>query len=347
MLAAGVDGRDVTGDTNELQFVAGKPSAVFIAGGRQQTYGLFVEDVFQITNRWLVSGSLRGDLWSNFDASSRRFPFLGAATTTPFANRSESAISPRGGVTRIVNDRFSVYASAYRSFRAPTLNELYRPFRVGNVSTLANADLQAEHFTGGEFGANVSATRRLQLKGTFFTGYLSNAVGNITLSTTPSLITRQRQNLGRIRTTGFELQSRVEPRKNFSLTLNYQFTDATVVEFQSDPTLMGLQTPQVPRHAFTVQATYVNPRFVTLSVQGKAVGNEYDDDRNQFALDPYFNLGVYVSRNVQEHLAVFGAAENLLNSRYSIAKTPLETLAAPISVRLGLRFDFRAASLSK
>jgi outer membrane receptor protein involved in Fe transport len=96
-----------------------------------------------------------------------------------------------------------------------------------------------------------------------------------------------------------------------------------------------------------VQATYVNPRFVTLSVQGKAVGNEYDDDRNQFALDPYFNLGVYVSRNVQEHLAVFGAAENLLNSRYSIAKTPLETLAAPISVRLGLRFDFRAASLSK
>ncbi len=347
MLVAGADGRDITGDTNELQYVSGKPSAIYIAGGRQQSLGFFGEEIFQITGRWVLAGSLRGDLWDNIDASSRRFPFVGAQTLTYFPNRSEMALSPRIGLTRVVNDRVSVYVSAYRSFRAPTLNELYRPFRVGNVLTQANSDLLAEHFTGGEVGANVSPTRSLHFKGTFFTGYLSDAVGNITLSTTPSLITRQRQNLGRVRTRGFEIQSRADVKKYLTLAMSYQFMDATVVEFSSDPTLIGLQTPQIPRHEFTVQASYANPKVLTLSVQGRAVSREYDDDRNQFVLDPYFNLGVYISRNVQQHLAVFAAAENVLNSRYAIAKTPLETLAAPVSVRVGLRFEYGATSTSK
>jgi outer membrane receptor protein involved in Fe transport len=347
MLVAGADGRDITGDTNELQYVAGQPSANYIAGGRQHSLGMFIEDVFQITNRWLLAGSLRGDLWSNADASSRRFPFVGAPALTYFPNRSETALSPRLGLTRVVNDRVSVYASAYRSFRAPTLNELYRPFRVGNVTTQANSGLQAEHFTGGEVGANISPTRSVHFKGTFFTGYLSNAVGNITLSSTPSLITRQRQNLGRVRTRGFEIQSRADMKKYLTLAISYQFLDATVVKFSSDPSLIGLQTPQIPRHEFTIQASYANPKFLTLSVQGRAVGREYDDDRNQFTLDPYFNLGIYVSRNVQQHLAIFVASENLLNSRYAIAKTPLQTLAAPISARVGLRFEYGATSTSK
>jgi hypothetical protein len=55
---------------------------------------------------------------------------------------------------------------------------------------------------------------------------------------------------------------------------------------------------------------------MTVSVQGKAVGHESDDDRTRFGLAPYFNLGIYVSRNLRENLAVFGAAKNVLNSRF-------------------------------
>jgi outer membrane receptor protein involved in Fe transport len=346
LVATGVDGRDVTGDTNEVQYVAGRPTALFIAGGRQQSLGLFAEDLVQITNRWLLAASVRGDVWTNIDASSRRFPFQGTPTLTYLPNRSQTSVSPRVGVTRIINDHVSLRAAVYRSFRAPTLNELYRPFRVGNVLTQANSNLQAENFTGGEAGANISVNRRLQLQGTFFAGELSNAVGNITLTTTPSLITRQRQNLGRVRIRGFEIQSQTELRKDFSFALNYQFTNPTVVEFQSDPTLIGTRTPQVPLHSFSVQATYVNPKILTLSVQGRAVSSEFDDDRNTLVLDPYFNLGIYVSRNLVQHVAVFAAGENVLNSRYAIGRTPLETLAAPISVRVGLRFQYGAASNS-
>ena len=55
------------------------------------------------------------------------------------------------------------------AFRAPTLNELYRNFRVGNVFTLANPSLTGEHLTGGEAGISAQYWQnRLTLRGNFF-----------------------------------------------------------------------------------------------------------------------------------------------------------------------------------
>ena len=42
----------------------------------------------------------------------------------------------------------AVRAAAYRGWRLPTLNELYRPFRVGADATAANAALDPERLTG-------------------------------------------------------------------------------------------------------------------------------------------------------------------------------------------------------
>ena len=76
-----------------------------------------------------------------------------AAGTTVLPDRGERAASPRVALRVRASDRLSLSASAYRGFRAPTLNELYRTFRVGNVVTLANPDLAAERLGGGEVGA--------------------------------------------------------------------------------------------------------------------------------------------------------------------------------------------------
>ncbi|HWR13590.1 MAG TPA: TonB-dependent receptor [Terriglobales bacterium] len=343
VVTSGIDGRDITGDTNELQFVSGAPNAYYIAGGRQQSYGFYLADSYQLTSRWMLSASVRADLWRNIDASSRRIPFRAATTVTPFENRSEWAFSPRVGLTRRVSSRASLHASVYRSFRAPTLNELYRPFRVGNVLTQANANLGAEHFTGGEVGSVVSVPGDVILRGTFFAGVLDGLVGNITLNTTPTLITRQRQNLGTVRVRGFELQGERRLSSKFSLAAAYQFTSSIVTDFESDPSLIGLRVPQVPRHSFSFTAGYDNPRIVAVSLQGRAVGREFDNDRNTLPLDRYFTLGAQVSRDIVEGVALFAAAENLLNSRYAIGRTPVTTIAAPAQVRVGLRIRISRA----
>ena len=45
-----------------------------------------------------------------------------------------------------------IRASAYESFRVPTLNEQYRVFRVRNDVTVANESLRPEQLYGGELG---------------------------------------------------------------------------------------------------------------------------------------------------------------------------------------------------
>ena len=89
--------------------------------------------------------------------------------------------------------QFRFRASGYRSFRAPTLNELYRSFRVGNALTQANAGLVPEELVGVETGVDwIGENDRLSL--TLFRNDLSDLIVNATLNTTPNLILRQRQN---------------------------------------------------------------------------------------------------------------------------------------------------------
>ena len=82
--------------------------------------------------------------------------FLGARYQ--FAGGGERFFSPSAGFA-IGRGRLRFRGSGYRSFRAPTLNELYREFRVGNTDTLANPDLRSETLTGGEAGVDYGTKR--------------------------------------------------------------------------------------------------------------------------------------------------------------------------------------------
>jgi outer membrane receptor protein involved in Fe transport len=97
----------------------------------------------------------------------------------------------------------------------------------------------------------------------------------------------------------------------------------------------------------TFAATYNNPHIVTLSIQGRSNSTEYDDDQNTLPLDAYFNLGVYVSRNVKRGLQVFAASENVLNSTYTVARTPIASVAEPRTVRAGIRISLGELRLNR
>ncbi len=341
-LVAGVDGREVRGASDELAFVAGRPTAAVGAGGRQRTIGLFAEDIIRITPRWIITAGARFDRWRNYDALSTTRPLTQPAATivTQFADRAETAFSPHLSVLHKLTDSISLSASAYRAFRAPTLNELYRSFRVGNIVTLSNDSLRAERLTGGEAGASFTAfDQRLVARGTFYWSEITRPIANVTLDVLPDLITRQRQNLGRTRSRGLELDAIARITNTLSISGGYEFADASVLRFPANTALEGLLIPQVPRHQLTFQARYSNPSRLTVGVQGRAVGAEFDDDQNRLRLDRYFTLDALVSRSLVRGVDVFAAAENLLNQRYVVGRTPVRTLGPPLLVRVGLRLE--------
>lgn len=340
-LVAGFEASQVMGWSDESIFSSGTHLRDTVAGGRQRTLGLFGEDILRFTPKWIITVGGRFDHWRNFDAESVRMPVTppGPTTTAPFDERSEKAFSPRVSILHPVTSNISLTVSGYRSFRAPTLNELYRAFRVGNVQTLANSDLRAERLTGAEAGANAFAfNRRLNLRGTFFWDDIVNPIANVTLNAASNPILRQRQNLGRTRSHGVELDASVRASSSIEFSGGYQFVDASVASFPAPGTvLMGLDLPQVPRNQFTVQARYWNPRRFMLSIQGRFVGSQFEDDQNLMVLDRYFTVDLLAGRSLGHGIEAFGAFENLCNERYVVGLTPVPTLGAPFSARIGLR----------
>ena len=340
---AGVDANQVRGASDEIVFVSGRATSLVGAGGRQATVGAYLQDVITVTSRLLINASIRVDYWRNYDALSASKPLSGFMSTTVFADRTESAFSPRLSLLYKVTPKVSLTASMTRAFRAPTLNELYRSFRVGNALTLANENLQAERLTGGEAGIRVSTmSDRLVARSTFFWAEVSQPVANVTLISTPALITRQRQNLGRTRSRGVEIETEARFKQFWNLSAGYLLANATLVKFPANTGLEGLMIPQVARHQFTFQARYANPSIGTLALQGRSASSQFDDDQNLLRLAPYFSLDGLLSRRVTRTIDAFVAIENLLNQRYEVGKTPVTTLGPPILVRMGVRFHIDA-----
>jgi outer membrane receptor protein involved in Fe transport len=343
-LVAGFDFREVRGTSDELVFNGGRITSAVGAGGRQRIFGVYGQDIIRITNKFFATLGGRVDRWRNYDALSTNRVFATNATTaTIFQEQDETAFSPRLSLLYKAHDNLSLFASGYRAFRAPTLNELYRSFRVGNVLTQANSNLQAERLTGGEGGANLAAFKqRFNLRGTFFWTEVARPVANVTLSVTPDLITRQRRNLGRTRSRGVELEAETRFTDTLTLTGGYLFANATVLEFPANTALEGLLIPQVPRHQMTFQFRYANPSILTLGLQGRAIGIQFDDDQNLLKLDQFFTLDLFASRKLTRGVEIFAAFENLFDQKYDIGRTPVRTLGPPLLARVGLRLNFGA-----
>lgn len=343
-LVAGLDAREVRGASDELAFVQNRPAFFIGAGGRERTAGVFAQDVFRLGPRLFVTAGARFDRWREFAAHSTTRPVNNAqpVTTQTFADRTETAFSPQVSLVYAPSDRVSFSALFTRAFRPATLNELYRAFRVGDVVTLANETLRAERQTGGEAGGRFYLfNHRLDSRVTIFWTEITRPIANVTIAVTPNLITRQRQNLGRTRSRGIEIESDARLGRHWTISGGYLLADATVLEFPANAVLKGLRIPQVPKHQATFQVRYAAPSLITIGVQARAGGQQFDDDQNRFPLGRYFTLEAIASRRLNSNFDIFVAAENLFNQRYLIGRTPVTTVGPPTLVRAGIRFRLR------
>ncbi len=267
---------------------------------RQNFAGAFLQYVFTFYQKWDVLLGGRFDVWEN--------------------RTTQGTFNPRAGLVFRASDDVTVRASGYRGFRAPSLNELYRPFRLGNVVTEANPDLTEEYLWGLEGGVDIHPHRSLLVRLNGFYNSFQDPVANVTISTTPALITRQRQNLGSATIQGFEAEAIHQLGAGWSVRGAYIFSDAVVDE-------TGLQIPQSPRNQGVVGAGY-DGRF-QLTVDFRLVGDAYDDDLNQLLLPAFnlldFSLRVPLSRKVDAYFAI----ENAANTDYVVRLTPIENLGAP------------------
>ena len=332
-IVSGVEARAVEGTSQDTVYLSGGPS-FRPSGGRQGVGGAFLEDIAAISSRWTATAAIRFDAWANFGGHS-----VVAGQRVAFADRSESAWSPRLSLVFAAAPGLAWTASAYRSFRAPTLNELYRPFRLGSIQTLANSDLRPERLAGVETGFRwQSHDAWFFARVNAFWAELSDAVGSLTVSTTESLITRRRDNIGTVRDRGFEASWDARIGSSWTASGGYLLADSRISSSDRNPSLVGKRVPQVPRDQATLQVRFARPELGAASLQARWSGAQYDDDRNDYRLGSAFTLDAMLSRPVSRGGSVYVASENLTDRRTEIGRTPVLTLAQGRSFRAGLRW---------
>jgi outer membrane cobalamin receptor len=301
-LTGGGDVDRVSGTSTDHLF----PTGLRIGGGSQFQHGLFAQA----------------------DARFGPARFF-AGLRHSFAGGGYTFLSPSAGVVAGAG-RFRFRGSVYRSFRAPTLNELYREFRVGNTVTLANTALAPETLDGAEAGVDWLG-ENTTFRVTAYRNALHGLITNVTLSTAPNSIVRQRENAAAALARGVEADFRRRWR-NWTAEAGYLFADSRYAN--------GLRIAQVPLDQGSGQITY--QRGGTLASVGvRAFGSQFDDDLNQFLLPGFTTFEVMAMQHLAGSLSAEAAVENALDRVYYTAFTPFPNIGEPRLWRVGLRWNGR------
>jgi outer membrane receptor protein involved in Fe transport len=243
----------------------------------------------------------------------------------------------------------SLRTAAYLGWRLPTLNELYRPFRVGADATAANAELEPERLRGIEAGLDYRPSPNARIGFTAFANRLADGIANVTLGRGPGLFPgvgfvaaggeyRQRRNLEAIEVRGLELDGRLELGR-WTLSGGYSFAEAQVRASGPALPLDGLRPAQTPRHSAAATLAWRSAAGARASLTARYTGSQYEDDLNEQLLPRALTFDAAAALPLTRTLALEARAENIADEPVvaGISGAGLVERATPRTFWIGLR----------
>ncbi len=322
---AGFDAKRTRSTIDELRYSpAGVQTGPFVFGGTEVSGSMFGRASLVPVDDVTIMLSARGDAWKSTP--------LDAALPV----KSVTFFSPSASIAWRAAGALTLRTAVYQAYRTPTLNELHRGFRVGDTMTDGNVLLDPERLVGAEGGVLI-ARGRLSARVTGFWNRVENLVANITVTATPQLITRQKQNADTARAAGLEAETDLRLSSRLTVNALAALTASHFVHTPKQPQIQGNRVPQVPLYQFGGGATYTAPARFTASAQFRVLGSQFEDDLNQLALGSYAVLDAQVSRSLARGTQVFFAMENIFDTEYDVGRTPLRTIGWPRAIRGGVR----------
>jgi len=300
--------------------VTGVQSAITRTPPDQDGEGVVLQGRIDLGTRMTLDAGARAEHWR-----------LERADTG--AGHSYNFFSPRIGVSFEVTTDQTLRVAWLTGFRTPTMNELYRSFRVGSTNTLANDALTPETSWGPEVSYTIRRDRWTGRAIVYYTE-LNGAIYNKTLTSTPTAITRQRAN-GDARTLGSELELEWRAFRDVAFTTSWALNNATATFGELD----GKRIPQVPRAAGSVGVRGTYRRF-TGTATVRFIGAQFDDDVNAFKLESGTLADGRVAWRLARWIDVFAAIENAFDQEIDTGKTPIRTIGAPRLARAGISLRY-------
>jgi outer membrane receptor protein involved in Fe transport len=350
----GADARFIVGESRELfSFTGGQFRSSRFAGGRTFVGGLYAEGASRIED-WMITGGVRMDEWRNYRGHIIEHTLATGALTLNNLTADASGTVPtaRAGLRREFGDGLFFRSAAYGGFRPPSLNELFRGFRVGNNFTLANSALKPERLYGVEAGIG-DDDGALTWNVTGFWNKISDAVTLVTLASGPGTFPVagflpaggqliQRQNVGDIRAYGVEGDAKWALNDVLALRGAFNLTDAHVYGGSLAPQLTGKRPAQTPRWTVTAGIVATPREFVTLEAYLRYESLRWSDDLNTLPLGAVTTVDTRANFHVLPKLDLYAAVDNLFDAKVGTGRSADQVLSLeePRTFRAGISYSY-------
>jgi outer membrane cobalamin receptor len=336
-LVTGLDLRRVSGEdrADNFDIQSGAVTLREVGGGTQRWAGLFAETSLRPVGQLDVNVSARIDGWQNLDGRISLTP----GTETLYEDTSRVELNPRLALRQPLGAHLAVRGAAYRAFRAPTLNEQYRPIRARNLVVIANPDLDPERLDGADVGFDLT-TGRVRGQLNFF---IDDVEDLVTRSRIPApRLTFRLENIGATRSQGLEAFFDATLPGRLALAGSYAYADATITDNPAQPALVGNEVPLVSPHTFLFELRWKPQRFEA-SLRGRHLTRRYADTTNLLLLDTHTVVDARLSWQADRRLELYAIGENLFDEDYLAEITAGRRLGAPRQISGGVKLRWSPA----
>jgi len=346
---AGADARLTRGvEFERFRFLGGRFTRGRKAGGETSVAGAYVNADWT-SGPWLATAGVRADAWSSSGAVRREQDLDTRQLTLDTHPAGSSGVTPtaRAGVRYSLTPETWIRAAAYTGFRPPTLNELHRPFRVGNDVTEANPSLKPERLQGVEAG--IGGQGDLAWSATAFFNRLSDPITNVTIGVGPATFPtaglipaggtlRQRQNAGVINAWGLEGDASGDLGAALGWRAAFAYTHARVDGGGSAPQLTGKRPAQAPAFTATGGLDWRPLDRLGLSADLRYESLRFEDDLNSRRLKAGLQVDARATWRIRADTEVYASLDNVGDGRLATGQTAdgVTSYGQPRTFRVGL-----------
>jgi outer membrane receptor protein involved in Fe transport len=241
----------------------------------------------------------------------------------------KDSFNPKIGVKWDINEKTSVNGSIGTGFITPTPYQLYYSDISDSIQWLQNPDLKPERSTTADVGLKRSFDDGLNTGLALFYTLWRDKIGVIIVDYgTP--LKQQYQNIGEAESKGMELQIDKRLDNNWLTFFNYSYTRTEITENKANPSFVGNELPDMPRHKFNVGVTYERKGDFTGRALLRYVGSSYTDEKNtivdtrgyRWKRDGYYVMDIsfvkhfHPEKQYLKDITLTLAIDNLFDKRY-------------------------------
>ena len=338
---SGADFRFLSGETNEDVGIFRRREA----GGEQWLAGVFVGSAWRMSETNRININARADQWTIDEGRRIETSLASGALLRDERYEYRDGVEPSASLEwihempRDVESRVALGSG----FRLPTLNELYRPFRVRDDIVEANAELDPERFLNVEAGLDWKANDEWKFGAAVFHHWISDAIANVPETPTPPSggTISLRDNVDEARVAGLEGSAEWLSHESVTLALRGLWSKTEFASSPDQPLLEGKPFPQSPELRIIADAEWRALEGVSLFGGVEYGASQFDDAFATRLIPDYTSVRLGVMQKIG-NATLQVRIENLFDEEIvtGLSSNGLRTLAAPRSLWASLEWDF-------